>query len=311
MIKRLLLFFHLTFSCVSAQIINYEKFIAESTDLEEDLIVLRKLEYSDKNIKYIGLHPNNLELKIIESKQIKERDWDFLEKKYSNTVYIKLRSHAKKKFNYSSLKNSGIKNLNVGETYILTTDLCPVYYKSLNYKLYNNFSEELSHPVPIGIAITGRWMNHHKDGLEWLLDMQKKNVFKITWINHSYNHKYIEGKAISSNFLLIKNTDLDHEVLDLEKLMINNNLNISIYFRFPGLISNEELYNKVLGYGLIPLGSDSWIGKGRLPKNGSIVLVHGNGNDIKGVAGINKWFKTNENKLNIKSINQTVIDFFE
>ena len=93
--------------------------------------------------------------------------------------------------------------------------------------------------------------------------------------------------------------------------MINSNLNISIYFRFPGLISNEEVYNKVLGYGLIPLGSDSWIGKGRLPKNGSIVLVHGNGNDIKGVAGINKWFKTNENKLNIKSINQTVIDFFD
>ena len=42
MIKKLLLFFHLTFSCVSSQIINYEKFIAESTDLEEDLIILRK-----------------------------------------------------------------------------------------------------------------------------------------------------------------------------------------------------------------------------------------------------------------------------
>ena len=311
MVKKLRLCFFLIFSCINAQIINYEKFIAECTDFEEDLIVLRKLEDSNKNIKYISLHPNTLEVKIIEANQIKERDWHFLEKKYSNTVYIKLRNYTKQQFNYSSLKNSGLKNLNVGETYILTTDLCPVYHKNLNYKLYNNISEELSHPIPIGIAITGRWLNHHKDGLEWLLDMQKKNIFQITWINHSYNHKYIEGRANSSNFLLIKNTDLDYEVLDLEKLMINNDLNISIYFRFPGLISNKELYSKVLSYGLIPLGSDSWIGKGNLPKNGSIVLLHGNGNDRKGVVGIAKWFKSNENKLNIKSINETITNFFD
>ena len=117
MVKKLRLCFFLIFSCINAQIINYEKFIAECTDFEEDLIVLRKLEDSNKNIKYISLHPNTLEIKIIEANQIKERDWHFLEKKYSNTVYIKLRHYTKQQFNYSSLKNSNLKNLNIEKTY--------------------------------------------------------------------------------------------------------------------------------------------------------------------------------------------------
>ena len=87
MVKKLRLCFFLIFSCINAQIINYEKFIAECTDFEEDLIVLRKLEDSNKNIKYISLHPNTLEVKIIEANQIKERDWHFLEKKYSNSGF--------------------------------------------------------------------------------------------------------------------------------------------------------------------------------------------------------------------------------
>ena len=41
--------------------------------------------------------------------------------------------------------------------------------------------------------------------------------------------------------------------------MLNEGLKMSIYFRFPGLISNEKIYNKLLDYGLIPIGSDSWI----------------------------------------------------
>ena len=34
---------------------------------------------------------------------------------------------------------------------------------------------------------------------------------------------------------------------------------------------------------LIPLGSDAWLAKGEAPRKGSFILVHGNGNEPKGV----------------------------
>lgn len=40
----------------------------------------------------------------------------------------------------------------------------------------------------------------------------------------------------------------------------------------------------VLNLGLIPIGSDSWLSKGQSPINGSIVLIHANGNDPVGVS---------------------------
>ena len=37
------------------------------------------------------------------------------------------------------------------------------------------------------------------------------------------------------------------------------------------------------GLGLIPLGSDAWLAKNEWPREGSIVLVHANGNEPLGV----------------------------
>ena len=38
-----------------------------------------------------------------------------------------------------------------------------------------------------------------------------------------------------------------------------------------------------MAYGLIPVGSDAWLAKNEVPSAGSIVLVHGNGNEPVGV----------------------------
>ena len=65
--------------------------------------------------------------------------------------------------------------------------------------------------------------------------------------------------------------------------MLKNGLIPSAFFRFPGLVSDQQVVFKVTDYGLIPIGSDAWLAKGQQAQNGSIVLIHGNGNEPVGV----------------------------
>jgi hypothetical protein len=65
--------------------------------------------------------------------------------------------------------------------------------------------------------------------------------------------------------------------------MIDNGLLPSAFFRFPGLVSDPKLVRRVISYGLIPVGSDAWLAKNQAPSPGSIVLVHGNGNEPIGI----------------------------
>jgi hypothetical protein len=57
----------------------------------------------------------------------------------------------------------------------------------------------------------------------------------------------------------------------------------SVFFRFPGLVSSPDVFERIIALGLIPLGSDAWLGKNQWPQEGSIVLVHANGNEPLGV----------------------------
>lgn len=78
-------------------------------------------------------------------------------------------------------------------------------------------------------------------------------------------------------------TDMNYEILETEKAMLKNGLLPSVFFRFPGLVSDQQLVYKLTDYGLIPIGTDAWLAKGQQPQAGSIVLIHGNGNEPTGV----------------------------
>jgi hypothetical protein len=65
--------------------------------------------------------------------------------------------------------------------------------------------------------------------------------------------------------------------------MLQNGLRPSTFFRFPGLVSDQQVVDSVLNYGIIPIGSDAWLAKGQKAYSGSIVLIHGNGNEPMGV----------------------------
>lgn len=79
--------------------------------------------------------------------------------------------------------------------------------------------------------------------------------------------------------------------------MLENEMMPSIFFRFPGLVSDNEIFRKISSFGLIPVGSDAWLGKNQWPKDGSIVLLHANGNEPIGIERFLKLLK--EERANI------------
>jgi hypothetical protein len=172
----------------------------------------------------------------------------------------------------------------------LTVDLCPSRRpldRTFFSHIINTFYPE-EKPVPLAVAITGIWMKEHPDDLEWLKDNVKQQHLLLTWINHSFHHRFDPKLPLRDNFLLEKGTDLHGEIINNEIAMIEHSITPSVFFRFPGLVSDRAVFDSVVAYGLIPIGSDAWLAKGQMPAQGSIVLVHGNGNEI---IGIEKFFE--------------------
>jgi hypothetical protein len=167
----------------------------------------------------------------------------------------------------------------------LTVDLCPSR-RPLDRRLFLALLNELGKvesPVPVAVAVTGEWMDAHAPDLEWLAGLDRDGQLAITWINHSYHHPVSATLPLRSNFLLEPGTDVRAEVLDTERALIERGLVPSVFFRFPGLVSSAALVETVIALGLVPVGSDAWLAKGQRPADGSVVLVHGNGNEPLGV----------------------------
>jgi hypothetical protein len=200
-------------------------------------------------------------------------------------------------------QDAGIRHaLPPGKGVVLTIDLCPST-RPLDRRLFATILAEFEpeeRPVPLGIAITGRWMLEHPKDLAWLRELEGEGQIAATWINHSFNHRYRPDLPLSRNFLREAGTDLDFEVLATESAMIDNGLRPSAFFRFPGLVSDLKLVQRVIAYGLIPVGSDAWLAKNQAPLLGSIVLVHGNGNEPIGIDKFLSLVKTERKAIREK-----------
>lgn len=204
---------------------------------------------------------------------------------------IKETPYAKALLRYTSspyrLQNYGVVQAdNPVNGVFLTIDMCPSS-RSFEKQFFSQLAaqaKQTGKPVPIAISITGLWIMHHAQAFAWLLQQERSDTLQITWINHSYHHPYSIGIPLRENFLLTPSSNISHEILDTEKLLIINGQAPSIFFRFPGLVASKGLILKLRQFGLIPIGSNAWLAKKRKVKLGSIILVHGNGNEPQGIA---------------------------
>lgn len=167
--------------------------------------------------------------------------------------------------------------------FFVTADLCPGK-RPLDRRFFTaTASLPQKPPLPIALMVSGLWMKHHQADLAWLKDQVAAGRLAVTWVNHSFTHAHDPIAPLDKNFLLIPETDFPGEVLLLERLLLEQDLTPSPFFRFPGLVSNQRLIEGLRELHLIPIGTNAWMAKGDTPRAGSVILIHANGNEPEGV----------------------------
>jgi hypothetical protein len=235
---------------------------------------------------YLAVNPVTLATELVPvgkyfilKKTLKETRSD-----YAGLAYC--RAMAMAEANARRLRNAGITHIPVGDPYVfMTADLCPTKLqidRALFSRLVSDYGV-VHKPVPVALAVSGVWLERHRDDLAWLLGLINKKDLAVIWINHTYNHHYNKRVPWWRNFLLDKRVRVTDEIVRNEIAMIEAGLVPSVFFRFPGLVSNKDIFMQVTDCGLIPLGSDAWLGKKQWPVYGSIILVHANGQEPVGI----------------------------
>jgi len=179
------------------------------------------------------------------------------------------------------LQNDGITHGKKG--LYLSTDLCPSSKKGYERRLYQALIRHLPRPVPVTLFITKHWIDKHPEAFEELRAWDRNGSLAITWGNHTAWHHYHPGKPLRENFVLSPEENLSADILELEKTLIERGVTPSVFFRFPGLVSDRKAVETVTRFGLVTVGTDAWLAKGQSPKAGSIILLHGNSNEPRGV----------------------------
>lgn len=274
---------------------NYKVYYGWAHNYPQDWMILRRFDNEGRNY-LLMVNPQTLETKINESSfyQVKPMSMEQAREFFKSTPYQKALAKAEKQS--INIQDAGIESGIPKQTGIsLTADLCPSH-RPLDKRIFTDIFTEfkkVERPVPIALSVTGIWMRQHPQDLAWLKQMQANREIYITWINHSFNHRVSLKAPLKENFLLEPGTDINYEVLETEQAMLRSGLLPSVFFRFPGLVSDQQLVYQITNFGLIPVGTDAWLAKGQQPQNGSIVLIHGNGNEP---VGVNDFIKLLQSK---------------
>jgi len=308
-----LFFLAVSLPLASRTVRDYRFYTAIATSRRDHraAIVLRKFRLDGRTC-YLLLDPDDLTTAIrpADGLGLKTAAWSALERRFHDTAYFMALRDATA--NESAIQNAGLTHLRSSPPgVVLTVDLCPSR-RPLDRELFMEIIREFGReekPVPIAVAVTGVWMEEHPPDIEFLEGLERAGDISVTWINHSYHHRWDKSLPLKENFLLEKGTDVPAEILQTEAAMIEHGLTPSAFFRFPGLVSDKKLVVTVESFGLVPVGSDAWLGKNQRPEEGSIVLVHANGNEPIGIARFLKLIR--EERENILRRHWLLLDLRE
>lgn len=266
---------------------------------EKKYVILRTFNQDNQKF-YFSVDAESLQTQIIPAKQVnaKLQNWAKLSDELNETPYFKAINQAQKQ-SYN-LQDSGITHGYPQEKGIaLTVDLCPSHKPFDRIMITQLLSEfnDIEKPIPLALSVTGLFLKNHQPDIEWLKNLIREKQISITWINHTYHHRFDPKLPLNENFILEKGTNLNDEVMQNEVAMLEQNLLPSVFFRFPGLVSSHEVFEQITAFGLIPIGSDAWLAKGQNAKSGSIVLIHGNGNEPLGIKDFIALLRTKKSEV--------------
>ena len=188
----------------------------------------------------------------------------------------------------------------------LTADLCPSRAPFDRDAIQRIVLESGPPPVKMGLAYTGLWLQRHPKEFQWLRQLELQGQIKVEWINHSHTHPYRRGVDYNENFLLTEGVDLYREIFLAEQQLIEMGGRPSVFFRFPGLVGSSQLLQRLGDFGLIALGSEAWLAKGQRPRDGSLILLHANGNEPAGWRAFDRLWQARAIPLPFRDIRELV-----
>lgn len=280
----IMIFLFLSVNCLAENltIYNYQPIFSTVADnTGKKFIALRSFALQS-DLSYLVVDPLTLKTSIVPQHSMQHMDTNDKEKETGSNYLTALRRYTSAPW---VLQNQGINRAETPSSHsaFMTVDLCPSsrdFDKNFFIKLMANNQPA---PFPVAIAVSGLWILRHEKAFQWLQAQRKNNYLDIVWVNHTYHHYYIPGRSNDDNFLLLPGTNIRQEILLNEQLLISRKEIPSIFIRFPGLISNQRVVETSRQLGLIPLAADAWLAKSQKIHAGSVVLVHGNGNEPLGL----------------------------
>ena len=152
-------------------------------------------------------------------------------------------------------------------------------------------------PVPVALFVSGRWVEQHPDEMSTLVALATNGAADVTWGLHSWEHPKTPTGMTEWTAARIR-----QDTTRLEQLLLSWGIVPTVYYRFPNLVHDRERLGAILALDLLPIDCDSWLAVrdrargtvrgelfGRLPAAGSVLLVHGNGNEPVGIRLLREW----------------------
>lgn len=150
------------------------------------------------------------------------------------------------------------------------------------------------HPL---FFMSGRWLEQHPEEMHNLIVLGNCKNINPVWGGHSWAHP--KSGELMNDFTLPL---FQEDTLRAEMVLLEWGIVPTVFYRFPGLFHDQVHLEKTIELDLFPIDCDSW--QARLVNNeknpfaqpiraGSIILVHGNGNEPAGILPLLKWLEEN------------------
>jgi len=179
-------------------------------------------------------------------------------------------------------------------TVALTVDLCWSLrpYEEQFFDALPKMTLERGGRIWPVLFVSGRWIEQHPLEMESLIILSRQPGVTLLWGNHSYAHP--KSGEFMKDF---SPEEVREDTLRVENLLLEYGIVPSVYYRFPGLVHDRARLEAVLGLDLLPVDCDAWLAcshSGRAPfclppTHGSIILIHGNGNEPRGIEKFFEW----------------------
>jgi len=128
-------------------------------------------------------------------------------------------------------------------------------------------------PLRLAICVQGNKLLQHKLEIAWLQSQEKTGKVKLYWVNHGSGLWGRTKMGWATDALMSPDADIVAEVFDTEKQLLSMGLAPSVFYYVPGWVTDSQISQELIDFGLIPLGSDDAFAKAEQNKLGKLSFV--------------------------------------